>query len=108
MNDSLKTKDEAIRPIRLKKFNDVKDKYVGASGTPERETYEAELSAEIAETIKSLRKANKLTQEELGEKLGVKKSQVSRLESSTANITIDTLQKVISALGARLELNIIK
>ncbi|TGE24257.1 XRE family transcriptional regulator [Hymenobacter aquaticus] len=93
--------------IRLKRFQDVKSSYVGAEGTPERHTYEAELRAEvIAEKIKELRKARHMTQQELGDKIGVKKAQVSRLESSTANITLDTLQKVFLALGARVTFGI--
>ena len=103
-----KNQEEGVAtPLRLKKFNDVKNKYVGAPGTTEREAYEAELSAElIAEKIKQLRKAKKLTQQELGDKLGVKKSQVSRLESSTSNVTIETLQKVFSALGAKVQFTV--
>lgn len=90
-------------PIRLKRFQDIKSNYVGAEGTAERNEYEAELRAElIAEKIKELRQVRNMTQEELGQKLGVKKAQVSRLESSTANITLQTLQKVFTALGARV------
>jgi HTH-type transcriptional regulator / antitoxin HipB len=98
---------ELTRPLRLKRFQDVKDSYVGAIGTPERNNYELELRAEIiAEKIKELRQAQNMTQEELGQKLGVKKAQVSRLESSTSNITLDTLQKVFLALGARIRFDI--
>ena len=98
---------ELIRPIRLKRFQDVKDRYVGAIGTPERSSYELELRAEIiAEKIKELRQAQNMTQEELGQKMGVKKAQVSRLESSTSNITLETLQKVFLALGARIRFDI--
>ena len=107
MANNKTVQDEVLRPIKLKRFSDVKDKYVGAVGTPERATYEAELSAElVAEKIKELRKAKNLTQQELGDKLGVKKSQVSRLESSTSNVTVETLQKVFSALGAKVQFNI--
>jgi len=103
----LNSATEEIRPIRLKRFQEVKSKYVGAEGTPERNAYELELRAElIAEKIKELRKAQNMTQAELGEKIGVKKAQVSRLESSTANVTLETLQKVFQALGARVKFEI--
>ena len=34
---------EAVQPIRLRRFQDVKSNYVGAEGTPERAEYETEL-----------------------------------------------------------------
>ena len=93
--------------LRLQRFQEVKSKYVGAEGTPERNQYETELRAEIiAEKIKALRLSRNMTQEELGEKLGVKKAQISRLESATANITLETLQRVFLALGARVTFEI--
>lgn len=98
---------EAVQPLRLKRFQEVKDQYAGVIGTSERNEYESELRAEIiAEKIKELRQSQNVTQEELGRRLGVKKAQVSRLESNTANLTLGTLQKVFSALGARIRFDI--
>ena len=53
-------------------FDELKDKYIGEIGTPERDEYENILKEElqayhIGEAIKQARQAKNLTQEELGE-----------------------------------------
>lgn len=58
------------------------DKVLGKEGEPLRDKYEAEInSCLMGETIKKARKAKKLSQEQLGELMGVTKSQVSRIEN---------------------------
>jgi transcriptional regulator with XRE-family HTH domain len=47
-----------------------------------------------------------LTQEELGKLIGVQKAQISKLESGSGNVTIETIVKVISALNAEINFNI--
>ena len=61
------------------------DKYIGKKGSPERDNYDAELRKvlddyRIGEAIKAARKRQGLTQEQLGERMGVQKAQVSKLE----------------------------
>jgi len=46
-------KSEAEAPIELHKFEDIKDEFVGAVGTPEREAYEQNLTTEVAELPKA-------------------------------------------------------
>lgn len=58
----------------------------GKVGTPGRDVMEAQLKEEIqayfvGEAIKKARVEQNLTQEELGERIGVKRSQISKLES---------------------------
>jgi transcriptional regulator with XRE-family HTH domain len=48
----------------------------------------------------------KITQEQLGKFIGVQKSQISKLESSTNSATIDTIIKVFKALKAEIHFNI--
>ena len=86
-------------------FDDIKDKYIGEKGTSCREAYEQEVSDavqayKIGEAIKNARTQMHLTQEELGEKVGVKKSQISRLENGHS-ITIPTMSRIFKALGVR-------
>ncbi len=88
-------------------LSEMKDKYVGKIGTEEREKYEYELRMDIlGRMIKKARKERNLTQEQLGELVGVKKSQISKLESSTNSATIDTILKVFKALNADINFNV--
>ncbi len=47
-----------------------------------------------------------LTQEELGELVGVKKAQISKIENSMTDARFSTILKVFEALGARVSFNI--
>jgi transcriptional regulator with XRE-family HTH domain len=60
----------------------------------------------IGKAIKESRKERKLTQEQLGELIGVQKAQISRLENNASNVTIDTLMKVFTALKAKVKLQV--
>jgi len=42
----------------------------------------------------------------LGELVGVKKAQISRLENSTGNVTFETVMRIFNALGAKLNLKL--
>lgn len=93
----------------MKKYplNEVEDKLIGLKGTPERERYEFELKLElIGDMIKAARKERNLTQEQLGQLIGVKKAQVSRLENNTSNVTIETILKVFNALEAKVNFKV--
>ena len=66
-------------------LDELTDKYIGKIGTPERDKFEQDLKEEleayhIGEAIRQARLSKNLTQEELGERMGVQKAQVSRLE----------------------------
>ena len=75
------------------------DKVLGEKGTPLRNQYEADINAFlIGEAIKKARQSKNLTQEELGAMIGVKKSQVSRIEKG-GNITFATVEKIFRAMG---------
>ena len=56
--------------------------------------------------IKSVRKERNLTQEELGKLIGVQKAQISKLERSTKNVTIETILKVFRALKAQVKFSV--
>ncbi|GEO22936.1 helix-turn-helix domain-containing protein [Cyclobacterium qasimii] len=89
------------------KLEEAEDLLIGEKGTPEREEYEFELKLElIGDMIKTARKKRNLTQEQLGELVGVKKAQISRLENSTGNVTFETVMRILNALGAKLKFNL--
>lgn len=60
----------------------------------------------LGRMIRTARLERKLTQEQLGELIGVQKSQISKLESSANSATIDTIIKVFKALKAEIHFNI--
>lgn len=84
-----------------------KDELIGKVGSPERDEYEFELKLElIGDMIQQARKQRNLTQEQLGQLIGVKKAQISRLENNTGNVTIETILKVFNALEAQVSFNV--
>jgi len=88
-------------------LSEMKDKVIGKIGTPERDRYEYDLNMELlGRMIKTARKERNLTQEQLGNLVGVKKAQISKLESSTNSATIDTIMKVFKALKAEISFNV--
>jgi DNA-binding XRE family transcriptional regulator len=88
-------------------FDEAKDKYLGKKGTPERDAYENELQLDlIGEAIKQARKERKLTQTQLGELIGVKKAQISKIENNMTDARFETILKVFRALNARISFNV--
>ena len=86
---------------------EMKDEFIGKVGTAERDEYEYELQMEVlGRMIKAARKERHLTQEELGKLIGVKKAQISKLESSANSATIDTIIKVFKALKAEINFSV--
>ena len=88
-------------------LTEMKDKYIGREGDPEREEYEYELRMDVlGKMIKTARKKRNLTQEELGALIGVRKAQISKLENSANSATINTVLKVFKALQAEINFNV--
>jgi len=88
-------------------LDEVTDKFVGAKGTTNRENFENELQIDlIGQTIKQIRKERNLTQEQLGELVGVKKAQISKIENSLTDARFDTIIKVFKALNAKINFNV--
>ena len=80
----------------------------GAVGTPEREQFEMECDAFIiGEQLKDERLRAGLTQEQLAEKVGTKKSFISRVERGHADIQISTLVKLFRGLGRQVSVRVI-
>ena len=89
-------------------LSEMEDKYVGEKGTKERDAYEYELRMDLlGQMIRTTRKEKKLTQEKLGELIGINKSQISKLENNANSATIETIIKVFKALQAEIKFNVI-
>ena len=103
-----------MEQMKLIPADDMKDKLWGKRVTPEREAMENQLKEEVnayfvGEAIRKARLAQKLTQEELGELIGVQRAQISKLEKGKSVITLPTMSRVFKALGiatATLDLGI--
>ncbi|MGB8191469.1 MAG: helix-turn-helix transcriptional regulator [Chitinophagaceae bacterium] len=79
------------------------DKHIGKRGSAKRESFEYELRLELlGEAIRQARQQQNLTQDELGQLVGVGKAQISKLENNVTNARFDTLLKVFNALKAQV------
>ena len=79
------------------------NRFVGEQGTENRMHFENELKAEIlAHKFKELRKKKHLTQSQLAEKLDMEKGQISKIENGKFNLTLTTINKIATALGAKV------
>jgi HTH-type transcriptional regulator/antitoxin HipB len=93
----------------MKKYtlDEVQDQLIGKKGTSERDRFEYDLQMDlIGKAIKQTRQERNLTQEELGNLIGVQKAQISRLENNASNVTMETLLRVFKALKAKVKLSI--
>lgn len=89
--------------MKVYTFEEVQDEIIGKIGTPERDSYERELEEElrayhIGEAIKQARKEKNLTQEQLGDLMGVKRAQISKIESGK-NLNFSTIANAFKAMG---------
>lgn len=85
---------------------EVLDKYMGGKGTPKRDKFEADMhSFLIGEAIKKARESKNLTQEDLGNLIGVQRAQISRIENGK-NLTLSTIARVFQAMGVSAKLEI--
>ena len=83
------------------------DKHIGKRGTARREAFENELRIDLlGQAIKQARQERNLTQEQLGELVGVQKAQISKIENSAKNARFETILKVFDALGAKVNFNV--
>ncbi len=97
----------AKKEMKSYSLAEMKDKYLGKVGTNDRDEYEYELRMDVlGRMIKTARQERNLTQEQLGQLIGVQKSQISKLESSANSATVDTILKVFKALKADINFNV--
>lgn len=90
--------------MRLYSLEEVTDEIIGRKGTAERDEFdrsveEAVHAYQVGEAIKKARVRQNLTQEELGERIGVKRSQICKLENGRCSPTLSTVSRVFRALG---------
>lgn len=94
---------EQVGKFKLYSSEEVLDKHFGKVGTPRRDEFERSVASsvhayELGEAIKKARLEQNLTQEQLGQRIGVQRAQISRLEKGYS-ISIPTISRVFQALG---------
>lgn len=88
-------------------LDELTDKYIGKKGTDKRNNFESELRLDLlGQTIKKVRLERNLTQAQLGELVGVKKAQISKIENSFTDARFETILKVFRALNAKINFNV--
>lgn len=89
-------------------LDELLDAEYGKVGTLARDTFETDAEAFcLAEKLKEERKNAGLTQEQLAERIGTKKSYISKIENGHSDIQLSTLFRVFSGLGKRVSLTIL-
>lgn len=95
------------RKLKTTSLDVLIDKHIGEIGTPKRDAFENELRLDlIGQAIKEIRLERNLTQEQLGELVGVKKAQISKIENSLTDARFETILKVFKALNAKVNFNV--
>lgn len=99
-------KTKKIKKKNLTTFEEHLDKQYGKIGTGKRTEFEIKAkSFAIGEIIKEERRLASMTQEQLAEKTGTKKSFISRIENGHSDIQLSTLYKLVElGLGRKISL----
>ena len=89
-------------------INDHLDHKYGVKGSKGRNEFDERAQAYmIAEMLKNARKEADLTQQELADKLNVKRTYISKIERGISDLRLSTLKKVVEeGLGGKLKINI--
>ena len=94
--------------LRLTPIEDLIAEDFGEIGTPARDQFEMECDAfVIGEQLKEERSKAGLTQEQLADKIGTKKSFISRVERGRADIQLSTLVKLFQGLGRQISVRVL-
>ena len=96
--------------MKLYTHEELLDRDLGPVGTPKRDKFDQEVAEEIhayqvGEAIKQARLAQNLTQEQLGEKIGVQRSKISKLENGES-ISLSIMTRIFKALGIQVALDL--
>ena len=100
--------DKQLKNMGLSSLEEMIAEDFGPQGSVEREAFDRDTETFIlAERLKEERLKAGLTQEQLAEKIGTKKSYISRLENGKADVQLSTLFRIFEGLGLRIRLTIL-
>ena len=100
------TKSKKEKILNSSSFDELLNAKYGNVGTEARDVFEEKAQYFIiSEMLKEARKEANMTQEQLAEKVGTKKSYISRLENGKCDIQLSTLYRIFEfGLGKRVNL----
>ncbi len=79
----------------------------GKAGTESRDKFESEAQAYYyGIVLRERRKELKMTQQELAERVGAKRSYIARIEKGETDIRLSSFIRLISVMGLSLNVNI--
>ncbi len=88
-------KEKKEKSKRIKSFDEHLDQRYGKLGTQKRTDFEIKAKAfAIGEVLKEERRLAAMTQEQLAEKTGTRKSFISRIENGHSDIQLSTLYRI--------------
>ncbi len=93
------------KEVRLTSLNEVLDREIGMPESAFRKHFEKECEAfYLSECLREERKKAGLTQQQLAEKIGTKRTYISRLENGHCDIQLSTLYKIFNGLGRHISI----
>lgn len=89
-------------------LDQIKTKYYGEVGTPERDRIENELAAlRVGIQIREAREKRAMTQSQLANRIDKKREFISKVENDGGNITLKTLFDIVErGLGGKLSVQV--
>ncbi|MCQ5075077.1 MULTISPECIES: helix-turn-helix domain-containing protein [Alistipes] len=94
--------------MKTKTLDQIKTKYYGEIGTPERDRIERDLDAlRIGLKIRTAREQKEMTQAQLADRIDKKRTFISKVENDGGNITLKTLFDIVErGLGGKLHIDV--
>lgn len=107
MKEEYLSEEKKAQIMQCHTFDELLDVEYGPVGTPERNRFEEDAEVFVlAERLKEERLKAGLTQEQLAEKIGTKKSYISRIENGKCDVQLSTLYKIFRGLGKRISVTV--
>lgn len=101
-------KQEELKQIGLSSIQDMISEDFGPLGSAEREEFELSCDTFIlGEKLKAERLRVGITQQELADRIGTKKSFISRVENGRTDVQISTLSRIFQGLGRRVAISLL-
>lgn len=94
--------------MKTKTLDQIKTKYYGEIGTPERDRIERDLDAlRIGLKIRTAREQKEMTQAQLADRIDKKRTFISKVENDGGNISLKTLFDIVErGLGGKLHIDV--